>query len=64
MTVTLGWVGLTNKPAKRDSGTTTMLKRLGAVLYIKTNIPQSLMVIVYPSDRIEIRTLNYHMTDV
>jgi hypothetical protein len=63
MTVTLGWVGLTNKPAKRDSGT-TILKRLGAVLYIKTNIPQSLMVIVYPSDRIEIRTLKYHMTDV
>lgn len=39
-----GWVGLTDRPAKRDAGITTMLRRLGAVLYVKTNIPQSLMV--------------------
>jgi len=40
----LGWVGLTGKPATRDAGSATMLRRLGAVLYVKTNIPQSLMM--------------------
>ncbi|KAJ3530704.1 hypothetical protein NM208_g9207 [Fusarium decemcellulare] len=40
----VGWVGLTKKPAARDAGITTMLRRLGAVLYVKTNIPQSLMM--------------------
>ncbi|KAF4973999.1 hypothetical protein FZEAL_9067 [Fusarium zealandicum] len=40
----VGWVGLTDKPAVRDAGATTMLRRLGAVLYVKTNIPQSLMM--------------------
>ncbi|VUC24526.1 unnamed protein product [Clonostachys rosea] len=40
----IGWVGLTDRPAKRDAGITTMLRRLGAVLYVKTNIPQSLMM--------------------
>ncbi|KAM5349637.1 hypothetical protein ACJ41O_006142 [Fusarium nematophilum] len=40
----VGWVGLTDKPAVRDAGITKMLRRLGAVLYVKTNIPQSLMM--------------------
>lgn len=39
-----GWVGLTNKPATRNAGAAITLRRLGAVLYVKTNIPQSLMV--------------------
>lgn len=44
-----GWVGLTGKPAQRDAGATRMLRRLGAVLYVKTNIPQSLMVLFSPN---------------
>jgi amidase len=32
-----------NEPAKEDSGTAAMLLYLGAVLYCKTNLPQSIM---------------------
>jgi amidase len=39
-----GWVGLTNKPALQDGNTAMTLRRLGAVLYVKTNVPQSMMV--------------------
>lgn len=40
----LGWIGLANKPAVEDSTPTKTLRELGAVLYVKTNVPQSLMV--------------------
>lgn len=41
---TIGWVGLIGKPAARNSMGVDMVLRLGAVVYVKTNIPQSLMV--------------------
>jgi Asp-tRNA(Asn)/Glu-tRNA(Gln) amidotransferase A subunit family amidase len=53
-----GWVGLTDRPAKRDAGITTMLRRLGAVLYVKTNIPQSLMVRGIPNRANTLRCSN------
>ncbi|PLB50669.1 amidase [Aspergillus steynii IBT 23096] len=40
----IGWVGLTNKPAHADKTVATTLRRLGAVLYVKTNLPQSMMM--------------------
>lgn len=40
----IGWVGLTNKPAKSNSSIVQLLESMGAVLYVKTNVPQSLMV--------------------
>jgi amidase len=41
---TLGWVGLIGKPAERDNMAVTQYRSLGAILYCKTNIPQSLMM--------------------
>ncbi|CAG8125314.1 unnamed protein product [Penicillium nalgiovense] len=41
---TVGWVGLTNKPAKSNSSIVQLLESMGAVLYVKTNVPQSLMM--------------------
>ncbi|KAJ5463316.1 Amidasefungi [Penicillium sp. IBT 31633x] len=41
---TLGWAGLANKPAKSNSSIVQLLESMGAVLYVKTNIPQSLMM--------------------
>ena len=41
---TIGWVGLIGKPAAMNSLGVKMVLRLGAVIYVKTNIPQSLMV--------------------
>ncbi|KAL2793264.1 amidase signature domain-containing protein [Aspergillus keveii] len=41
---TVGWIGLANKPAAEDSTTVKMLRELGAVVYVKTNVPQSLMM--------------------
>jgi amidase len=40
---TLGWVGLVGKPAPEDEVAVQQLKSLGAILYCKTNVPQSLM---------------------
>jgi hypothetical protein len=40
----LGWVGLIDKPAESNSPLVDILISLGAVPYVKTNIPQSLMV--------------------
>ncbi|KUM62181.1 hypothetical protein ACN42_g4899 [Penicillium freii] len=40
----IGWVGLTNNPAKADKSVARTLRRLGAVLYVKTNLPQSMMM--------------------
>lgn len=41
---TLGWVGLMNHPAKSDAPIVETLRQAGAILYCKTNIPQSLMM--------------------
>ncbi|KAJ5124926.1 uncharacterized protein N7515_008751 [Penicillium bovifimosum] len=41
---TIGWVGLTNKPAKSNDSIVQLLESMGAVLYVKTNVPQSLMM--------------------
>ncbi|KAJ5220315.1 Amidase [Penicillium chermesinum] len=40
----IGWVGLTGRPAPADKSVAKTLRRLGAVLYVKTNIPQSMMM--------------------
>ncbi|EAW20169.1 putative acetamidase [Aspergillus fischeri NRRL 181] len=44
MDTTIGWVGLIGKPAQRSSSIARLLESMGAVLYVKTNIPQSLMM--------------------
>lgn len=41
---TVGWVGLIGKPAKQDNLGVQLMQALGAVIYVKTNIPQSLMM--------------------
>ncbi|RAL03587.1 amidase signature enzyme [Aspergillus ibericus CBS 121593] len=41
---TVGWVGLVGKPAKSNSSIANSLQSMGAVLYVKTNVPQSLMM--------------------
>ncbi|KAJ5884938.1 hypothetical protein N7495_009448 [Penicillium taxi] len=40
----IGWVGLTNSPVPTDKSVARTLRRLGAVLYVKTNLPQSMMM--------------------
>lgn len=40
----MGYSAWANKPAERDSALVAALKRAGAVLYVRTNIPQSLML--------------------
>ncbi|KAJ5334883.1 Amidase [Penicillium brevicompactum] len=40
----IGWVGLTNNPEQADKSVARTLRRLGAVLYVKTNLPQSMMM--------------------
>ncbi|KAK2751826.1 hypothetical protein FQN55_009269 [Onygenales sp. PD_40] len=42
--ITVGWAGLIGKPAKQSGSVAKLLLSLGAVLYVKTNIPQSLMM--------------------
>lgn len=39
-----GWVGLVDSPARSSSSIVQLLQSMGAVLYVKTNVPQSLMV--------------------
>ncbi|PYH61267.1 amidase signature enzyme [Aspergillus niger CBS 101883] len=41
---TVGWVGLVGKPAQSSSSIALSLESMGAVLYVKTNVPQSLMM--------------------
>ncbi|KAJ5085321.1 hypothetical protein N7532_010092 [Penicillium argentinense] len=41
---TVGWVGLIGKPAKSSSSVVQLLESMGAVMYVKANIPQSLMM--------------------
>lgn len=44
----VGFVGLVGKPAKRSCSMVQLLQSMGAVIYVKTNIPQSLMVCPHP----------------
>ncbi|KAJ5936640.1 hypothetical protein N7466_003090 [Penicillium verhagenii] len=41
---TVGWIGLVNKPAKSSCDIVRLLESMGAIMYVKTNIPQSLMM--------------------
>jgi Asp-tRNA(Asn)/Glu-tRNA(Gln) amidotransferase A subunit family amidase len=41
---TLGYVGRSFKPAKKDAALVTILRKLGAVIVTKTAIPQSILV--------------------
>ncbi|KAL9073411.1 MAG: hypothetical protein Q9157_004770 [Trypethelium eluteriae] len=41
---TIGWLGLIDKPANTNAAGVDILLSLGAVLYVKSNIPQSLMM--------------------
>ncbi|KAJ5887325.1 hypothetical protein N7504_011372, partial [Penicillium tannophilum] len=41
---TVGWIGLIGKPAKSSSEIVQLLESMGAIMYVKTNIPQSLMM--------------------
>ncbi|KAH8602316.1 amidase [Bisporella sp. PMI_857] len=40
---TIGLVCFVNRPAERESDLVTILKSLGAILYCKTNVPQTMM---------------------
>lgn len=41
---TVGWVGLIGKPAAEDTPGVAEFRRLGGVIYVKTNVPQSMMM--------------------
>ena len=41
---TVGWVGLIGKPAEKDNMAVSQYRSMGAIIYCKTNIPQSLMM--------------------
>lgn len=41
---TLGYVGRASKPAAQDGVLVTLLKKMGAVIIAKSNLPQSIMV--------------------
>jgi amidase len=41
---TLGYVGRSFKPAVQDCVLVSILKRMGAVIIAKSNLPQSIMV--------------------
>ncbi|KAJ5503403.1 Amidase [Penicillium fimorum] len=59
---TIGYVEfLKNEPAKTNSALVKMLLQLGAVLYVKTNIPQTMMT-ADSDNNIFGRTLNPHKT--
>ncbi|CAI7663578.1 unnamed protein product [Penicillium glandicola] len=59
---TIGFVAfLENEPAKTNSALVEMLLQLGAVLYVKTNIPQTMMT-AESENNIFGRTLNPHKT--
>lgn len=44
---TLGYVGRAFRPAEQDAVLVALLKQLGAVIIAKSNLPQSIMVIMY-----------------
>ncbi|KAA8900774.1 hypothetical protein TRICI_006153 [Trichomonascus ciferrii] len=41
---TLGYIGRANDPKETEAALVTMLKKLGANVFVKTNLPQSIMV--------------------
>lgn len=41
---TLGYVGRSFKPAKKDATLVVILRKLGAIIITKTAIPQSILV--------------------
>lgn len=55
----IGFVSLLNKPAEKNSPLVDILLGLGAVLYVKTNIPQTMMT-ADSHNNIWGRTLNPH----
>jgi amidase len=57
----IGFVSLLNKPAEENSPLVNILLELGAVLYVKTNIPQTMMT-ADSHNNIWGRTLNPHNT--
>ncbi|OJJ45060.1 hypothetical protein ASPZODRAFT_70614 [Penicilliopsis zonata CBS 506.65] len=60
---TLGYVSfLDHPPATRNAAVVELLLKLGAVLYVKTNIPQAMMV-ADSDNNIFGRTLNPHRTN-
>lgn len=44
MDSTIGWIGLIGRPVSKNSPGVDMVLRLGGIIYVKTNIPQSLMM--------------------
>lgn len=55
----IGFVSLLNKPAQQNSPLIDILLKLGAVLYVKTNIPQTMMT-ADSHNNVWGRTLNPH----
>lgn len=55
----IGFVSLLNRPAQQNSALVDILLELGAVLYVKTNIPQTMMT-ADSHNNIWGRTLNPH----
>lgn len=55
----IGFVSLLNKPAEQNSALVDILLELGAVLYVKTNIPQTMMT-ADSHNNVWGRTLNPH----
>ena len=55
--ISTGLACFVNEPAEEDSGTAAMLLELGAVLYCKTNLPQTIMT-ADRHDNVFDRTLN------
>lgn len=41
---TLGYVGRANDPKDNEAALVSMLRKLGAIVFVKTNLPQSIMV--------------------
>ncbi|KAH6670505.1 amidase signature domain-containing protein [Halenospora varia] len=60
---TIGLVCFVNDPAENDSALVTMLKSLGAILYCKTNVPQTMMT-ADSENNIFGRTLNPNNTSL
>lgn len=60
---TIGMTCFVNKPATQDSALVKLLKSLGAILYCKTNVPQSLMT-ADSDNNVYGRTLNPHNTNL
>lgn len=57
----IGFVSLLNQPAQKNSALVDVLLDLGAVLYVKTNIPQTMMT-ADSHNNVWGRTLNPHNT--